>query len=807
MYFRQNKKWMEFVLGCILILTFFQALKPTSAYALDGNTDTCAARGGSVTTIYVQGADGFVHPQGFCAFPKDPDCPAGYSIGQDFGGQTGCVSFLNVPPPPPTPDTTTSSDGLTPCDRGDPSYNWYEVYPGGARTCQPKGTIGGVIASIAKRPFINAAVWLSNLLVSFSGLLVGMAGKLLDFIINITIQGMGEFVKKVAGINIAWRLIRDTLTIGLSFIVLYAALGLILHIPKAPGKGVISGSILFGLLINFSLLIARVPIDLSNIFTTELYQPMKEISQVGDQLRQNQTQTDFSIGGFSNVFLQALKIQSVRDNTGVQLQEDSQVIIINIMSSLFLLIAAFVFFAASFLFVQVFVERIFLLALAPVMFSDFLLPTAGWGGQWWKRYLCNLFFPPAYMLLSLLSILFIFDSGFQTMLESPDLFPKSFLGGSVAIILNFVIAIGFMIGALIFAKTSACVTGGSIAKWGGKAIGAVGLGGTAFVARQALGRAGMWATQNDWLKESADNRRGKFTGLLARGTLKAGDKFQRSSFDARGTKTFQFATKPLTDYTGMTFGKAQQNKGLKQRIDEKAKREKEFADKYIGAPTPQTQKDLENARKKMLAARQNVDTTSRAPDLQQSKSRVEGKKTEISEIQKKIKGVEDTEKQLQTDLQKAMQDERSLTGLEQRIAEEKREAVEKRLSATRAEKAGFDAEILTLQEDIKGESYHRYETALTNLDTSLKDLRGVRKKAKDETEFSRKQYAGRVVSSKFISASHREAAERILKDEKSKEERAIDLLKEAVKETTAKETPKESKPESKPPEESEKKAA
>ncbi|MDO8564481.1 MAG: hypothetical protein Q7R88_00620, partial [bacterium] len=189
------------------------------------------------------------------------------------------------------------------------------------------------------------------------------------------------------------------------------------------------------------------------------------------------------------------------------------IILIGLFGSLFMLVSAFVFFAAAILFIIRAIVLIMLMILSPLAFVAWLLPGAsGLASKWWSTLWSQAFFAPLYMALAYVVISAINSPGFTGALArgaEQNGFAASITGtaaGSVSIIFNFVILIGLMIGCVIVASALGAHGSGMVMNMGGKlktmGMGAIG-GATGLAGRFAVRGFGTESFKDWALRKSA----------------------------------------------------------------------------------------------------------------------------------------------------------------------------------------------------------------------------------------------------------------------------------------------------------------
>lgn len=499
-------------------------------------------------------------PVGQCN--ADPQCVVGAGVCQNAEGHGVPVCG---PDSKPDPETGTCVP-LTTEDLGNP-LTGVRNFVGGAFNAIATG-IGGLLGIV---------------LMTIAALLLGIAGLAFDMVIQITILNMDEVLQTVTAINISWTLVRDVANVIFIFLLLYIAIAIILNVSSKAinPRSLLVRVIVAAILINFSLFFTRVIIDASNIIAIGFHQPLEQASEFslpvqvrGEGSGDTTFNFDIPLIGISGAFMQEAGIQTFFDTKGSILgagSNDVARIVQLIMGAVFMLITAFIFFFAAILLLIRFVMFILLMVTSPVAFIATLLPkTKQLADMWWKHLINNALFAPAFMLLLTLSYLVVSGMEFaaldtEDVLDSPGL--AALFSGSVAaipVILNFFIAMTFLIAAILISKNLASQGG----EWAGKTAGRLTFGVTGKVGRQTLGRAGRGIAESNFAKGLADSK-SIYGRMIGRTLVQSGERAQKASYDLRGTK---FGSDTLG------AGKAPKG-GFKKEAAEAEKREREYAEK------------------------------------------------------------------------------------------------------------------------------------------------------------------------------------------------------------------------------------
>ena len=359
----------------------------------------------------------------------------------------------------------------------------------------PSINLDGCVALIA-----NLGMWLAARTLWVSGALL-----------NITLErtlNMGSLLNDLPIVDIGWKVIRDVSNIVFIFIALWCGISITLGLKAEQAWGFLAQMVLVAIFINFSLFITKAVVDASNIAALHFYNLITPAAnrQDGD-------------AGLSEAFMQGLRLQTIYNPNslnggGKQANTTSliggginmlNIILMGLFGSVLMLVAAFVFFAASIMFVLRGITLIMLMLLSPLAFVSWLLPGAsGLASAWWNKLWSQAFFAPLYLLLSYIVVYTINSDAFQQSMSiaansGTQGFAAALTGTTSApliIVFNFIILIGLMVGCLIVAQSLGARGSDLMMEWGHKLKGE----GTGLVGRTIMRGAGdrgeRWQAKN-----------------------------------------------------------------------------------------------------------------------------------------------------------------------------------------------------------------------------------------------------------------------------------------------------------------------
>jgi hypothetical protein len=431
---------------------------------------------------------------------------------------------------------------------------------------------------------------LTRIVFGLFGVLLSLSGFLLNKSIQISVLEMSKFVQTVDGIRIAWEVMRDIANIIFIFTIVYIGISTILRVG-GDTKKLLGKVILAALLINFSFFFTSVMIDTSNILTLSIYQRIHSVEGFFDDqyMRDNpdevlditdeDNQEAINGYGISGVFMNAIGLTTIFDpDRGVEAS-----LAVAAFGAILILILTFSFTTIAILFIIRLIVLLILLITSPISVLGGLFPKISqYSKQWWDTLWGQLLFAPIFMAMMLIIVLVISSEGFMTGTSGnagevagfKEAIDENFAGGTISIVLNYIMVIGFLVSSIFIAKQTAsqgsAVVGKMVSGASDYAAGSLG-----FVGRRTIGAAGAALADNEriqrWQREGGAV--GRFT---ARTLIATGDKAQKGSFDFRATAF----GKGLGDAMGGVGG-AQGKGGRKAVIDAYAKRKDEVA-KRIG---------------------------------------------------------------------------------------------------------------------------------------------------------------------------------------------------------------------------------
>lgn len=400
--------------------------------------------------------------------------------------------------------------------------------PAGDSRNTPKGIFGWLFGDILIDGtfgfFAKVFAYISNIIFTILGWIVKLAAALFDAVLNPSKSGAStlEQFTKAPIVQTGWKISRDLANMFFALILIIISFATILRLENYGAKNLIKKVIIAALLINFSLVIAGIAIDFSQVLTKYFFSAISGDKGVSVKIMSaieahkmlkppdlNQT------GAIGDVTAMEQNIDK-KEVGGVQ--QFLKIVVNMLFGSVILLVTAFVLGAGAILLIVRVIVLWFLLILAPLVWLAYILPTtSGYFGTWWQKFFKQAFFAPAYAFFLYLAI--------SILEKGPIIKTSANTAFSAGFIINYIIIIGLLFGALLAAQ--------QMGAYG--ASGAVSLGkkwgkGAAFGIGKGIGRA-----TERWAARGAE-KEGKYWGRFRRATSYFSPKAWKTAWQAHKTQ-------------------------------------------------------------------------------------------------------------------------------------------------------------------------------------------------------------------------------------------------------------------------------
>lgn len=581
-------------------------------------------------------------------------------------------------------------------------------------------SISDVFSDIAFDVFSPLIKGLSATVMGLASAILWLAGKFFDTIVKFSVIDMAKTIGGGEGtvgesINQAWRALRDIANMFFIFVLLFVAFKAMFSLSFGDVSKNILNIVIVALLINFSLFFSKIVIDASNIVAVGFYNsitttPVSSVLGEGSTVGNSGGQSTITTG-----YMRLLGLNGLYDPKVLLAKpgDSGQMLITGIMSSIFLLITAVIFLITGFMFVTRFIILVFLMILSPLALIAIIIP--GQQGQF-KKWLGMLvdqsFFAPLFFALTWVAFkigvgLKLSESLLGANKESLAAALKNSPEGA-ALILNYVLVIGFSVAALILSKQMATKTAGFTAITGGMTAG------VAFAGRQTIGRGAKWIGENrreSWSKSS-----------LGRAGLWAANKGASGSFDIKGIGESKAVKAVGGGELFKGLGSATGKGGFNKAVEEKAEAKAKYAKQVYG----QTVEETEEAKRREVIY--NTTKTSDEQRIKEARQKAveSAKETSADNENRRRQYLEDKIKPNQEAVEKAKQEQ---TEKERKLEEEKKRSGDKSPQAFALEKEVEAAKAKVEQET---NNLKEAEKRIENTDETYKELKETAQGSKEE---------------------------------------------------------------------------
>ncbi len=411
-----------------------------------------------------------------------------------------------------------------------------------------------------------------------------------------------------------WAVTRDLANMLFIFILLFIAIATILQISSYGAKSLLARLVIIALLLNFSLFITRVVVDVSNVTARLFYNGISGGAATANVLDGEKTALtasafsgknfdappkSISVGLIASFNPQKLISVDSFKEWADEGKGMGTLFFIYLFATGINIVAAWILISIALLFVVRVAVIWFLMAVAPLAFIAMILPnTKSWASRWWSE-LFSKSFSIAVFLFFLWIIAAFTSSPFLT-----DTF-KTAVSSDVGIFkIVVIVALQFsvLIVMLLIAKKTTTSMAGSIGgmslaignKLAGGALGllAGGVGGR--LARGFIGRGGAMMAGSEGLRNMEE--KGGALGWGARRMLLAGDAVSKKSFDIRNVPAVQKAMGSIDAGLGKGGGKGGYEAILKSQVERRTK-----IGELIGASTLKERENAQAPRSRMQA--------------------------------------------------------------------------------------------------------------------------------------------------------------------------------------------------------------
>ena len=536
--------------------------------------------------------------------------------------------------------------------------SWRDVLPGGKygawTAIKAKGS---ELAASAGEGLLKALMsmfwWLLETILTgiqwFVGTITFLVGKLFDEVFDWTVVDFSKVYNDISEpINQVWIMLRDISNIVFIFLILIVAIKIITSGNLFGQKKRLGLIIVVAILINFSLFFTKVAIDFSNYATIAIY---KGIEIDGENMS---SQNSLSVNIMGSLGLTSFFSDS-KDNkiSGSLVAKQPGKYIMLLLFQIFLTIILIpIFLYAIVVMLFRFISIIILIIASPIAIVSIVLPKGKEAifDKWMQELSTNLFFPPVFLLLINVTLVFANKSyaelakGKSFGVGMSDL--KSFITETFGLFLNFALITTFLFLTVHLSRKISVKGGGMSAEvinmsskaatrrmrrvTAGATVGAAGA-----VGRNTAGRLGSMISTRKFA--NADN-------FVSRGIKRGAEKVGNSSFDARDNK---WTKKNLVDKAL----RGDSGHGYKDSIKEKGEKMKKEYEELGKLSNKEKAEEIRNMDK-FDRGENGVKLQGHREELDQKESERSKIELKLSELRSDPESSEEDIKNAETDLNK-----------------------------------------------------------------------------------------------------------------------------------------------------------
>ncbi len=374
----------------------------------------------------------------------------------------------------------------------------------------------------------DAIVWfIKSLWLNVAGFLLWLTTEMFTYVMKIGVLGFKRWAPDA--LYPIWTLIRQIVSLAIVFIGLY--LGFLYIVGTEMGKAKFSKYVpwvvMFALFVNFSYPLARFAVDLSNVVSLSVY-----TAAFGNEAFNSKSAFGPGAIVMDRLGLTGLVISATKEErAGVDLINQVNSVPGALLTVVFVIYAAYVFFMATALIAIRTAALVFLTVASPFLFVDSVLPFLGDKAQQIRKvFVEQLAVGPIFLILLTLTLKFISIFSESGILGSANA-ATSGTSKDVAVFFNIFMMLVMLHLTLKITKTVSGTIGqmatDAMGKVGGFAMGAA-TGGAGLLARNSIGKLAMKARDSKWVTNNQDS-------FLGRRMYDMSNSLSKSSFDLRNS--------------------------------------------------------------------------------------------------------------------------------------------------------------------------------------------------------------------------------------------------------------------------------
>ena len=368
---------------------------------------------------------------------------------------------------------------------GDPSVSW--------ASCNIIPVVGTFNANECVK-LVTSTIFF--IILTISGYFLGIVGVFLEQVIKYTIININENLAGVTSIKTAWALIRDLANLSFIFILVYLAIDTILQTGRVNTGKALRQVIIVAILINFSYFFTQVIIDASNALAVTFYNLANSVK---------------GSTGIDKGIMQGLGVSSLLatpEVVGVFAAKDWIAIIAwGLGGFVLIMVSGFVLFGIALILLIRYLVFIFVLITSAAGFAFSILPaTQQYSKKWWNALINQSIVAPILFIFLWIVVTLINDEKFLPKggnLSDAFVIPEGTIDATGAVasasgvgaLLNFSIAIGLLVMAILAAVAVGAAGSKYVSNMGKKLNKSMGTGlakrGGGALARGTIGRTAL----------------------------------------------------------------------------------------------------------------------------------------------------------------------------------------------------------------------------------------------------------------------------------------------------------------------------
>ncbi len=370
--------------------------------------------------------------------------------------------------------------------------------------------------------------FIKNTLMQIAGFLLWITSNMFSYVIQV---GILDFKKWASdALYPLWTLVRQIVSLGVVFVGLYLGFMYILGREDKFARYV-PWVMIFALFVNFSYPVARFAVDISNIVSLNVYAAAFSNEALNGTSEASAGAVIRNRLGLSSLVMGATYVEGAEAAAG-NLIKGINSVPAALLTVVFILYAAYVFFMATAILTIRTAALVFLIVASPFLFIDSVLPVLGDKAQQIRKiFFEQLAVGPVFMLLIALTTKFMLVFSEGPLKPAGSQIGSVEGSASIAVFFNILMMIIMLHITLKVTKSVAGALGqyatDAMGKVGGFAMGAA-TGGAGLLARNSLGRLAMKARDSKWVTNNQDS-------LVGRRVYDMSNSLAKSSYDLRNS--------------------------------------------------------------------------------------------------------------------------------------------------------------------------------------------------------------------------------------------------------------------------------